>query len=259
MPGYPIAETVTAEELIEEMVGNGVEKIINLVHPATPEETISLNLFNAELAKKYDCIYAFTSIVPADRNKEDVLRHAFFDLGLIGLKIHPFAQRMSLTDPAMEEVWSCCEKWGRPVYIHTGYESSYNHCTDEMSLEAGVRSILERHPQLPVVICHCFFPYLERGFRLAGEFSSVYLDLTGIPISIRRVHPYTVHAAETEKILRAKLPDYSGRVIFGSDHPVGGGSVAQIYEDFFSLDLDETLITQIVYDTPKKFIEQFRI
>jgi predicted TIM-barrel fold metal-dependent hydrolase len=255
IPDYPIADDISTEALIGQLTDNGVEKIINLVHPTTPEETTALNRFNGELSKQYDFIFGFASIVPQDRDKEDILKRAFFDWGLMGLKIHPFAQQIDLTDPRMEPVWICCEKWGRPVYFHTGFDEHYG---GETVSATSIRRILQRHPELVVVICHTFFPRMAEGFDLADEFGHIYLDLTGVPISMRRIEPYVEYAGQMETMLKQRLPGLSERVLFGSDHPVGGGLVEQIYADLYSLDLDPALIEMLVYTNGARFIEKYR-
>lgn len=256
MPGYPIPVSITPEELIEDLMSQSVEKIINLVHPLDPEETGPLNRFNADLARKFENILGFASILPQNKNKEDILKHAFFDLGLMGVKIHALVQNIDLDDPEMEDVWSCCEKWERPVYFHTGFDEFYEN---EVVSPSHIRQILQRHPELCVVLCHSFFPRIEKGFALADEFPNVYLDITGVPISLKRVDAYKAYDRKIETTLRERLPAYAGRVLFGSDHPVGGGLVEQVYSDMYYLDLDFDLLKQLVYTNALHFMDRYKM
>jgi predicted TIM-barrel fold metal-dependent hydrolase len=253
---YYADENSTPDSLIEEFMENGIEEMINMVHPVTPEETVTLNRFNSELAKKYKCIHPLASIVPGDGNKEDLLKQAFFELGLMGLKIHPPVQKTDLDDPDMEEVWSLCEKWGRPIFFHTGFDAIYDNPVD---LVSGLRRILGRHPELNVVLCHSFFPFIEKAFRLADDFHNVFLDLTGVPVSMKRVEIFAAFGADLERTLKEKVPRYAERILMGSDHPVAGGTLGQVYEDLWALDLGEDLTTRLVHTNQKIFIERFRI
>lgn len=253
-PEHPVDDNITPEGIMKDLYKQGIEKFINLVYPLTPDETEPLNKWNADFCDACDNVYGFGSILPQNEKKELILKKAFFDLGLLGLKFHPFIQRIDLRDPAMEEVWTMCEELRKPVYLHTGYETFYKR-----KLSPGcVRKILERHPELYLVINHACFPDLISAFNMARDFSGVYLDLTNVPGSI----PYfqsEFNGFDLTKILLDGIREFPGRVLYGTDHPVGMGSVKVIYKQLNDMDLTDDEVSLLTIDAPLSFIDKFKV
>jgi predicted TIM-barrel fold metal-dependent hydrolase len=92
----------------------------------------------------------------------------------------------------------------------------------------------------------------------------LYLDMTNVPgtIGLYGVMPDAVRdnaqvfgdvAQELEQF-HAILSDFSGRVMFGTDHPAGMGSPDQVYRDFDSLDLAEVERSDLLRDTAECFL-----
>ncbi len=250
---HPVDDNISPQGIIEDLRNHGVNRFINLVYPLSPEETESLNEFNAELARDNENVYAFGSVNQKNKNKETIIKKAFYDLGLMGLKFHPFIQRIDLRDPAMEEVWEICEEQKRPVFIHTGYEDFYG-CKMP---PACIRTILKRHPELYLVLNHILFPDIKAAFDIARDYPNVYLDLTNIPSSFPL---FTTYCSEEEyiKILKDGIHEFPGRVFFGTDHPVGMGSLNDIFEQLKSLNLSAEDYKMITYTAADQFIEKFK-
>ncbi len=251
---HPLDDNISADEIIEDLQKHGIGRFINLVYPLSPEETESLNEFNANLARDNKNIYSFGSLNQKNKNKKDIIKSAFYDLGLMGLKFHPFIQRIDLRDPAMEEVWTICEELKRPVFLHTGYEDFYG-CKMPPSC---VRTILERHPELYLVLNHILFPDLKAAFDIARDFQNVYLDLTNIPGSFPF---FTTNCSEEEyiKALKNGIHEFPGRIFFGTDHPVGMGSLSEIFEQLKGLNLNADDYKMVTYTAADRFIEKFKL
>ncbi len=253
-PEHSVRDNVTPEEIMKDLEGFGISRMINLVYPLSPDETESLNEFNSNLCKSYDNIHGFASILPQNKEKEIIIKKAFYDLGLIGLKFHPFIQRIDIRDPAMEEVWDICEESDRPVFLHTGYETFYNRKLKP----ACVRDILNRHPELNLVISHACFPDLHSAFQMARDFAGVYIDLTNVPGSI----PYfqaNFGGKNLRSLLLEGIKEFRGRVFFGTDHPVGMGSVEEIFNQFQDLNLDNNDYSILTYEAADSFLEKFKV
>jgi predicted TIM-barrel fold metal-dependent hydrolase len=182
------------------------------------------------------------------------MKRAFDELGLIGLKFHPFIQRIDLRDPAMEEIWTICEKLKRPIFLHTGYESFYKRKLSPLC----VKDILNRHPELFLVINHACFPDLISAFEMARQFKGVYIDLTNVPGSI----PYfqaEFNGRNIKDVLLNGIREFPGRVFFGTDHPVGMGSVEEIFKQYRDLNLSAEEFKSITHDAPLNFINKFKL
>ena len=253
-PNHPVKDDITVEEIIEDLNNNGIDAFINLVYPLSPEETVSLNFFNVDLSKKYDFIFPFASLHQHNDNKEAIIKEAFYEMGMIGLKFHPFIQKMDIRDPGMDEVWAICENLKKPVFLHTGYEAYYGM---EMS-PSWIRNILEHHPELYLVLSHLCFPDLKEAFNMARDFPGVYLDLTNVPGSLTYLNVDSEEAIHMTEMLRSGVREFSGRVFFGSDHPVGLGSLAEIYAQLKSLGLSKEDYSMLTMKSPVDFLERFK-
>jgi len=254
---FPVDLNVTPESLLTDLKNVGVVETINLVFPIAPEETGSLNYFSAELARSHKdiTIYPFASIHHDNRNKKDILKYAFFELGLMGLKLHPLVQQMDINDLSMETVWSCCEMWNKPVFIHTGFEYYYGSRVNPSS----VKAILERHPELPLVLSHLLFPDIELGFDLARQFQRVHLDYTGILVGIGELKIEASRAKVMVDCLKDGMKEFADRILFGTDYPVSGAILEEVYKSLDALELDEEEEKELTYSANKRFIDKFKV
>lgn len=257
-PEHPGDVDMDPDALVDDLAQKGASQIINLVYPLRPGETESLNQFNADLAAKHRNVTPVGSLHPGNENKKDLMRRAFEEQGLMGLKFHGFVQKIDLRDPAMEEVWTWCERWQRPVYLHTGFDYYYRKTMNAECLE----SILHRHPELPLVISHLLFPRLEDAYGLARKYPGIYLDASGLMLGMQKYGEDLLRhdgfgMQELIDITRSGLREFEGRVIFGSDYPVCGGSLSDVSQslDLLELSLDELRMLRVT--APRKFIETF--
>ncbi|MCU0821195.1 MAG: amidohydrolase [Spirochaetes bacterium] len=253
-PEHPVDVNVTPDGIMKDLEDQGVTRFINLIYPLTPEETGPLNEFNADFIRTHNNAEGFASIHPKNDNKEKIIKHAIYELGLLGLKFHPFIQRIDLRDPAMEEIFAICEKLERPVFLHTGYESFYKR---KLSPQC-VNNILKRHPGLSLVINHACFPDLLSAFDMARRFKGVYIDLTNVPGSI----PYfqaEFNGRNLKEVLLNGIREFTGRIFFGTDHPVGMGGADEILKQFADLGLSNEEFKILAHDAASNFIKKFKL
>ena len=111
-----------------------------------------------------------------DADPERVVRTAIEDHGMRGLKLHPMVQRFSPGHPALEPAIAALAEYGLPLYVHTGFDEWYGWGYDLGELER----IAERHPSIPLVLCHCAFPRIEWAAAMARRHPQVWLDTTNV-------------------------------------------------------------------------------
>ncbi len=58
-------------------------------------------------------------------------------------------------------------------------------------------------------------------------------------------------------ILTEGLERHAGRVMYGSDHPVGMGGLSDIYKDLKGFPVSEDVKRAMRADTPKAFVSRF--
>jgi len=108
---------------------------------------------------------------------------------------------------------------------------------------------------------HMMFPELELAYHLLDEFPGLYLDATNVFAAFRPEYRPMIDAAGNADQLRETFIDglccHKGRVMFGSDHPAGMGSLEQIYADMRNFGLPQDVIKSLVADAPISFVRKF--
>jgi Amidohydrolase len=190
-PEHPIPRDVTLEQCIAYYDTIAVDYIFNLVYPIRDDETEVVNRFNLELQQRYPWIVPFGGLHVADPDKGAIVERCLGEYGFLGFKFHPFIQAFDPLDPRMMPAYERLAAWKRPVVFHTGYEEFYER-------------IVERH-------------------------ANVWLEMTNVFSSFwdRR---YVLKEYDTEKrLLLEGIGPHSERIMFGTDHPAGSGTLEEIY------------------------------
>lgn len=193
----------TASHLLESMAGADFERAVVLPVFTKPEH-IELNRWYAKLKESSGGrLVPFGGIHPENDPRELEL---FPELGLVGIKLQPNAQRFRPDDPAVFPLYEKASELGLIVVFHSGNEASGPPA--ELSRPSYFASVLERFPELTAVIAHmggykawdevaCLFP-----------FKNAYFDTAFLPTKIGEAH-------------FMELVDQAGieRVLFGTDFP----------------------------------------
>jgi len=258
-PEHPSREDMTPEEVLVELRACGVVRAFNFVFPLKEEETVSLNTFSRDIALRFPMLVPFGSMHVETPRKGEVAEHCLTELGLAGIKIHPYAQRFEVFSEEFEPLFETLSRFGRPFVVHTGFDDFYNRTQDLDYL----RRILDRHTDMPVVLVHSLFPRFGLALELLRLHPKVYLDMTNVPSSIRlyqrapEVFAGQQDAAgldrEMENFERL-LADWHERIMFGTDHPVGMGSPEQIFADLESFEMTAEAMNNILYATAARFL-----
>ena len=121
-----------------------------------------------------------------------------------GIKLFPGHERFYLSDGRLGPVWRLAEEYGVPVLFHSGWDDAFYASAKE------VRTVLEAHPGVAVVCCHCFYPDVRECLELTG-YPGLMFDISSVaddPVTAEKLAPQL-----KELILRA--PE---RVMFGTDY-----------------------------------------
>lgn len=267
IPWVRVDESISETEILESLDSLGVSHFFNYVYPLKPEESRSLNEFNYQLSKRAENVICFGSVHPGNRDRKDVVEEAILDLGLIGLKFHPFVQGFDILDKRMDTVYETMERLNRPIVFHTGFDHFYGARLKPDAMDV----LLTRYPSLTVVISHMFYPDIEGAFRLLRKHENIYLDGTNIFSDYRE--PFEGENIFEGRLVRDRgkeqyavyfhhslkeLDEFSHRVMSGSDYPVGMNDPERIYDTVLGLDISRGSVENISERTAMNFVERFR-
>jgi len=121
-----------------------------------------------------------------------------------GIKLFPGHEGFYLSDSRLHPVWKLAEEYHVPVLFHSGWDNSFYASPDE------VRTVMEAHPAVKLVCCHCFYPDLQECMQMT-DIPGLIFDLSSIadePKTTNKLIPYL-------RELINRIPD---RVMFGSDY-----------------------------------------
>ncbi|NJC71882.1 amidohydrolase family protein [Planosporangium thailandense] len=171
----------------------------------------------------------FIGTVPRDRllpfgtvhpelSVEENLKH-LRDNGIVGVKLHPLFQSVSLADPKVHEILAALAAEGIPVVTHAGAGG------DQEASDRGaphlLRKVADTIPDLTLVACH------YGGYHRLDEAQE---HVVGTRVVIETSWPPTMAELEPERIRDLVRTHGADRVVFGSDWPMAnpGAEIAAI-------------------------------
>jgi predicted TIM-barrel fold metal-dependent hydrolase len=252
-PRHPIPVDVTLEQCVAHYDALPVDYVFNLVYPIRRDETEPVNRFNFELHQRHPWIIPFGGVHVADADKGAIVDRCLGEYGFLGFKVHPFIQRFDPLDERMMAAYERLAAWRRPLVFHTGYEEFYGLSLPVETME----EIARRFPTLPLVFAHSLFPRFEDAWRIVERYDNVWLEMTNVFSSFWDPR-YVLKEYDTEKRLLVEgIGPRSERIMFGTDHPSGSGTLEEIYQTLDRVGLSETVRERLVGATAERFVKRF--
>ena len=252
-PHQGVAVDISAEEAVAQLRANGAVRWANLLFPLFKEEAPSLHAWGAELAERYPEMTPFGGVRADDPDPLGIVEEAIEQYGMAGLKFHPGVQRTMPWDPRLAPVFDYLEQGGKPVYIHTGFGQWYQPDFDVPALE----KLIAAHPDLPVVLPHIGYPDFEWAYRLATDNANVWLDVTNVAGAILLIEPDDPQQRQLADLFREGVARLEGRIMFGTDHPAGMGTIDVIFRDLDRFDIPEGQRESLVMTTAATFFDRY--
>lgn len=253
-PAHPVPETVTLEALLDEYRAVGVDYVWNFAHAIFPEETAPLNEWNRRLGQAHPWILPFGTCHPESPDPVAVVDRCLGEYGFVGMKFHPFVQRFTPWEPRFFPIWERIARHRRILVFHTGFEEFYGGLLPLTGFEA----ILSAFPELPVVFAHANYPWVGQAFELVARHPGLYLDTVHVFARVTQAWDRRTAARSAWEELRQGLRAFPDRVMFGTDHPSGTGTLAQMYDEFRAFGLPEDLERRLLGETARRLVERFR-
>ena len=100
-------------------------------------------------------------------------------------------------------------------------------------------------PSLPVVFAHSLFPRFDDAWRIVERYDNVWLEMTNVFSSFEK------------RLLLEGIGPHSERIMFGTDHPAGSGTLEEIYRTTDQAGLGESVRERLVGGTAERFVRSF--
>ena len=161
-----------------------------------------------------DRLIGFGSIHPDRYQPVRKVERAVKELGLRGIKLYPHAGFYP-NDPRLDGVYRKCEELRVPVVIHTGVKAvrwqwmKYNR-------PIYVDDVATNFPNLPVVMCHGGFPWVDEFLAVAHANPNVWVDISFLDYVERAFHKEGL----AESVIRSLAAVIGAdRLLWGSEGP----------------------------------------
>jgi predicted TIM-barrel fold metal-dependent hydrolase len=171
----------------------------------------------ADLVEKSSRFVGFASVDPNRPDAVSNLRYAINTLGLRGLKLDPSLQRFNPNDRAVAyPIYEACIELHIPILIHMGM-SWAPQGSASFARPLFLEDVFRDFPNLPIIIAHFGWPWIEEVLMLALKYSNAYIDTSiinsGTPTdALRHVVCQRIGIDVFERSLR-------NQILFGSNFP----------------------------------------
>ncbi|MGQ9475245.1 MAG: amidohydrolase family protein [Actinomycetota bacterium] len=266
-PGFPVSEGITPEEIVATLRESGIRLFFNLVFPLWEEETEDLNRFNRDLCAGIPEAVPFGSLHIETPDKERETRCCIEEYGFLGMKLHPYAQRFPAFGEEMRPMFEVLDEHRRPLLVHTGFDAFYGMYMDLERMEATLRE----YPGMQLVAVHALFPRFRLAHRLLSEYENFWLDMTN-SISCMRIYedlkakrdhlPSGYESLEVEGVeenhpwFYRLFEDFSHRILYGTDFPVGFGYHPALWEDLRCFGFGEKVESDLLGGAARNLLER---
>lgn len=207
---WPIRYRGDEDELVDTLRQLGVRRFSALAYAHRPGMAEWLNDWTFDFADRVPECLRCATFYPEPGVGEYVAARLAGGARL--WKVHVQVGAFYVTDPILEPAWAAVEEAGTPVVLHAGS----GPVGTEFTGPGPVAELLERHPDLPLVIAHLGAPEYAEFFALAEQYPRVCLDTT-------------MAFTDFFENLGAPFPDgllsrvrhlgLAGKVLLGSDFP----------------------------------------
>ncbi len=237
----PTVADGTMDGTIKMMDAQGVSAGLLLHIASDPKKQHNVNNFAAEVMQRSKGRFVcFGSVHPDAEDAEDEL-HRIKELGLLGVKLHPYYQDFDIEGKNALKVYETCCALGLPIAFHMGFDP-----VQPGVMRAPPRvlaQLLYALPDLAVIAAHMggIGCAEEVGMHLCGK--AVYID-TAIS-----AHPNYRNPQAHKALLLAHDP---ALILFGSDTP--WSAPAAEWEYIKSLGLPKDGLPGIAYKNAARLL-----
>lgn len=245
-PPWPINYRTEPDDRLATLRGLGVVGHTALAYAHKPGMLRWLNDYTLGLAEQHAQVIPTFTIHPEPEVGE-ITAEAIARGGQV-VKVHNQVGRFLPADPRLDEAWQLIATHRLPVMIHASgvYGVAGGH---EFCGAAGVADLLDRHPDLTLIVAHLGRPDDEDFIRLAEQTPGLHLD-----VSMALVDHDGPLSGDYRLIER--LAALWPRVVFGSDFPTIPHDYAAQVRGVGLLGLDDDALRAVLHDTARTLLSR---
>lgn len=148
-PEIPYFLDGTVSSLLKSMDEVGIEKSVICSIATKPKQFQSILDWSLQI--QTDRIIPFASVHPADPEKDEHIKQ-IKQVGLKGIKLHPFYQDFYLDEDTMLEFYEQVCKHDLILVMHTGYDIAFEHI--RRAEPARIVKVMKKFPELKLITTH---------------------------------------------------------------------------------------------------------
>lgn len=211
-------------------------------------KTVSNDVVADYVARDRGRLLGLAGVDPWKDDAVSETQRALTELGLRGIVLSPFKQRLDPSDARMARIFSVCEELGAPVFLHTGI-NWWVDTTYEIGHPRHIDALASSFPNLKIVALHCGWPWVEDMMMVAWRHANVYLD-----ISAHRPKHMTIPDSGWSPLLYWGNRMLSNRVVFGSTWTLIGMTIKDLADEVRSLPLKDEVIERWLHGNAERLL-----
>jgi predicted TIM-barrel fold metal-dependent hydrolase len=233
-------ENGAAEDFIQAQFAHGAAGLVVMPYAHRPHISQDINEFAGALVRRFPHTAGLAAVHPADQNPRDILKRAFEECGLCGVKLHCHVLAIPPDDPAMFPIYETVAEYDGIINIHAGREPAIEEYGLDVRAISGadrVENILRRHPELKMIIPHLGIDETDRFYALMETYPNLYLDTAMVLGGF-----FPVQTSKEE------LRGHSDRILYGTDYPHIPYEMEWELKAILNMDLGETALRRILFE-----------
>lgn len=242
-PPWPIEYRLDLDRQLATLADLGVVGHTALAYPHKPGMLDWLNGFTLDLADEVPAVIPTFTLYPED-GVDEAVASAIARGGAV-VKAHVQVGRYHLSDPQLDGAWRQIEQAGVAVMAHVTATYGVGGGDDVCGVD-HVRDLLDRYPDLTVMIAHVGLPDHADAVALAEDTEQVILDVSGALIG------RDMHRIPDE--LMERMAAMSDRVVFGSDFPSTPYTFADQVRGLAPLELDDAGLRDVLAGNARRLL-----
>lgn len=208
-PAWPILYRTSERQRLATLATMGIRRHTALAYSHRPGMAEWLNQHTLALARAHPGVVPSFTFYP-EPGVEEYVQRALTTGGAVA-KVHLQVGKFDANHPLLTGVWSSLERRGVPVVLHAGAVADGSGGREWCGI-APVARLLDRFPELRLVIAHLGAPDYHDFIGLASSSAAVHLDTA-------MVFGSEAMLGAVPADLRDSLAELGPRIVFGSDFP----------------------------------------